>query len=88
MPDASYYEVRCERCRTSFAPGTKRCAHCGGAIGRQLLGFEVPGLLGGTPQTRDEPNTEPAGADARGKFFRIAMLVLVVISAIVRACAQ
>ena len=84
MSDASYYEVRCERCRTSFAPGTKSCAHCGGAIGRQLLGFQAPSVLGGTPQ----PDAEPTGADARGKFFRIAMLVLVVISAIARACSQ
>lgn len=84
VPDSSYYEVRCERCRTSFAPGTKRCAHCGGAIGRQLLGFEMPGLLGGMPQ----PDAEPASPDGRTKFFRIAMLVLVVISAIGRACSQ
>ena len=86
MPDADYFEVRCERCRTSFAPGTKQCLHCGGAIGRRLLGFEMPGSLGG--RTRAEPDSEPASADARGKFFRVAMLVLVVISAIVRACAQ
>jgi hypothetical protein len=84
MPDASYYEVRCERCRTSFAPGTKQCAHCGGAIGRQLLGFAMPGVLGGMPQ----PDAEPSSADGRSRFFRIAMLVLVVISAIGRACSQ
>ena len=84
VPDAGYYEVRCERCRTSFAPGTKQCAHCGGAIGRQLLGLEMPGLLGGMPQ----PDAAPASADGRSKYFRIAMLVLVVISAIGRACSQ
>ncbi len=84
VSDSSYYEVRCERCRTSFAPGTKQCAHCGGAIGRQLLGFQLPGVLGGLPQ----PDAEPTSADGRTKFFRIAMLVLVVISAIGRACSQ
>ena len=84
MPDASYYEVRCERCSTSFAPGTERCAHCGGAIGRQLLGFEMPGSLGSIPQ----PDAELPSADRRGKLFRGAMLVLLVISAIGRACSQ
>ena len=26
------YEVRCERCQTSFAPETRRCLHCGGRL--------------------------------------------------------
>jgi len=26
------YEVRCERCRTGFAPETRRCHHCGGRL--------------------------------------------------------
>ena len=33
------YEVRCEHCRTSFAPETRRCVHCGARLakGRSMV---------------------------------------------------
>jgi hypothetical protein len=31
--ETQLYEVRCERCRTSFPPEAKRCIHCGGPLG-------------------------------------------------------
>lgn len=30
---STLYEVRCQRCQCSFAPGTKHCLHCGGRLG-------------------------------------------------------
>ncbi len=38
---AGHYEVRCHRCNTSFALGTRRCVHCGGRLGRQAR-MEIP----------------------------------------------
>ncbi len=29
------YEVRCERCQTSFAPETRRCVHCGAPLSKR-----------------------------------------------------
>ena len=33
MAASDFYEVRCENCRTTFPPETKRCIHCGGRLG-------------------------------------------------------
>lgn len=85
MPDSAYLEVRCERCKTSFAPGTKQCVHCGGAIGRRLLAFDA--LAGGGPSMPGGVASEPT-ADAQpgfARWIRIAMIALAVIAAIARA---
>ena len=33
------YEVRCHQCETTFAPGTRRCIHCGAPLakGRRVV---------------------------------------------------
>jgi hypothetical protein len=36
MAASNYYEVRCENCKTTFPPETKRCIHCGGPLGTGL----------------------------------------------------
>jgi hypothetical protein len=87
MSDTAY-EVRCERCQTSFAPGTKQCIHCGGAIGgRRLLAFDAFSTGGAEPPDASErlpgvPDAQPSLAG----IVRIAMIALVVVSAIARAC--
>lgn len=74
------YEVRCYRCRCSFAPGTKHCVHCGERIG----GAPAPiGLDGASP---------PAGADgearpevpsfARGLLWLVSAGAAVLLSAL------
>lgn len=88
MPETAY-EVRCERCKTSFAPGTKQCIHCGGAIGRRLLAFDALSTGGAEPPDASEhlpgvPDAQPSLAG----IVRIAMIALVVVSAIARACMQ
>lgn len=72
------YEVRCYRCQCSFAPGTKRCVHCGERIG-------------GPPATL-EGATAPAGADdearpevpslARGLLWLLSAGAAVLLSAL------
>lgn len=37
MADSGVVEVRCERCKTSFAPEWKQCVHCGGPLGQSGL---------------------------------------------------
>jgi hypothetical protein len=74
MPDAAYLEVRCERCKTSFAPGTKQCIHCGGA-----MPAASPGAQG--PHAPDAP-------PALGRIVRIAMIGLVAVTAFARVCFE
>jgi hypothetical protein len=86
--DASYYEVRCERCRTSFAPGTRRCIHCGQPIGRQLFG----GMTAVEPELAGEPAAAPSsGAPARAGRGRgvlwTVLAVIAVLSSLARTCA-
>ncbi len=89
MPESAYSEVRCERCKTSFAPGTKQCIHCGGAIGRRLLAFDA--LTGGEPGAPGSSEREPNAPDAQpklGGILRLAMIALAVAVAIARACFE
>jgi ribosomal protein L37E len=74
MGDATYLEVRCERCKTSFAPGTTRCIHCGGPIGRRLLSLDVR-RAGQRPPAPASP--ESAQPDARPDLARIVRIVLI-----------
>lgn len=61
------YEVRCERCQTSFAPETRRCLHCGARL--------KPGAaLRSTPPRELQPAGLPGsaappvpGTDSRGQ---------------------
>lgn len=90
MPEASTYEVRCERCQTSFALGTKQCVHCGGAIGRRLLAFDALAAVGAGAKpgaAEREPNA-PDAQPALGRIFRVAMIGLVVVTAFARTCME
>jgi hypothetical protein len=90
MPDSSYFEVRCERCQTSFAAGTKQCVHCGGAIGRRLIALDTLAGRDSSVPPRGEPGEPSAQAaqPAIGRVLRIAMIALVALTAIVRACIE
>jgi hypothetical protein len=88
MPDPTQFEVRCERCKTSFAIGTKQCIHCGGAIGRRLLAFDTPGGAGATAPGDD---LRVGGADAQpnlGRLVRFALIALGVLAALARTFFQ
>ena len=38
----SPYEVRCDNCETSFAPGRKKCVHCGLRLSRPSPIADIP----------------------------------------------
>ncbi len=88
MPESSTYEVRCERCQTTFAAGTKQCVHCGGAIGRRLLALDVLAAGGAPPAGAQRAPNAPDAQPALGRIFRVAMIGLVVVTALARACME
>ena len=62
------YEVRCHRCQCSFAPGTRRCLHCGGPLGE---GLAARLRLGGSGGELGEPaGTGEEGAPQVPSFAR------------------
>ncbi|MBM4382068.1 MAG: hypothetical protein FJ091_01740 [Deltaproteobacteria bacterium] len=87
MADTTYFEVRCERCKTSFAPGTKQCIHCGGSIGRRMLAFDtLSGQRAGgpTPGSFDTPDADEQ--PKVGRIVQLVMFALIVGAAILRNC--
>jgi hypothetical protein len=87
MSNAGYFEVRCERCQSSFAPGTKQCIHCGGALGRRLLAFDpLSGGRAGGPTPMDAQPGVPDAPPQLGRIVQVAMIALAIVAAIVRAC--
>jgi hypothetical protein len=85
MLESGYVEVRCERCQSSFAPGTKQCVHCGGALGRRMIAFDT---LSGAHRARSSPHELPgAQPDAQpdiGRLIRFALIGLGILAAIAR----
>jgi hypothetical protein len=78
------YEVRCERCQTSFAPETRRCIHCGGPLGRgRVFAALTPGAEG---RGMEEDGAELA---SRGRSLVWVMTALAVMAAsLVRTCVE
>lgn len=66
MAASNYYEVRCERCQTSFPPEAKRCIHCGGplgaGLGRWLSSRTGPGPAAAHPAPAHPAAAHPAPA--------------------------
>jgi hypothetical protein len=89
MPETTYFEVRCERCKTSFAPGTRTCVHCGGPIGRRFLRLD-PTRTSAEEILAEAPGAPeaPSSGNRVASFIRIAMIGLVLISAFARACME
>jgi len=80
--DTAAYEVRCFRCDCSFAPGTKRCLHCGERIGRPI---RIEGL-GGLSEREPEEETEVGSTTfLRGSMWALTAVVAMIMTA-VRAC--
>jgi len=53
MSDPGVVEVRCEACQCSFAPETRQCIHCGGALGPGRL-FRAVGQRDLGPESGSE----------------------------------
>ena len=85
MAESTYFEVRCERCKTSFAPGTRQCIHCGAALGRRLLSLDA--LSGAQAATRSRGELRSAQPDAQpdiGRLVRFALIGLGILAALAR----
>jgi len=92
VSDARIYEVRCERCKTSFAPETKRCLHCGGPLhsGRIVAsrgGGEEPSepVSGPLPDDPDQAQEDLMGG-GRGRLIWIVTAILAVAGSVARSC--
>lgn len=80
----SPYEVRCYNCETSFAPGTRKCIHCGMRLGRPSPIGEVSvadPIFGGGEGEEEE--ARPGGG--RNLIWVITAFAMLVGSAL-RAC--
>jgi hypothetical protein len=83
----SYYEVRCERCRTSFPPETKRCIHCGGPLGGGLAAMLRPGRVPDEPGDEAEAGDEAVAVPGRNLLWVVTAVLAVGIS-LLRACME
>ena len=81
------YEVYCNRCRVSFAPGTKRCIHCGDRLARSRV---QPELLLPPPLEETQELVEEETSRRGSRFSPISILWIVAALAvgIQRACAS
>jgi hypothetical protein len=83
------YEVRCEQCRTSFAPETRRCIHCGAPLakGRRVVstsqGFEPVH----PPEDGPEEEGELVARGPKTAIWVVIALVTVVAS-MLRTCVE
>ena len=76
------YEVRCYRCQCSFAPGTKRCVHCGERIGGPPVTFGAT-LGGASPPAGAEDEERPEVPSlARGLLWLVSAGAAVLLSAL------
>jgi hypothetical protein len=82
----SYYEVRCERCRTSFPPETKRCIHCGGPLGGGLTALLRPGRAPDEPADADASD-EMVAVPGRNLLWIVTAVLALGIS-LLRACME
>jgi hypothetical protein len=79
------YEVRCHRCNCSFAPGTRRCVHCGDKLGSAL---EVPYARSAAARGPSEEEGEPqAPSLARALLWLLSIGVAIGLSAL-QTCSR
>jgi hypothetical protein len=83
---SNVYEVRCERCRTSFAPETKRCIHCGGPLGRGIGALLRPGAPN-EPAAEQEAEEEVLQVPGRNLLWIVTAVLALGVS-LLRACME
>jgi hypothetical protein len=82
---SNFYEVRCERCRTSFPPETKRCIHCGGPLGGGLTAWLRPGAA--PNEAGAEPEEEGLQVPGRNLLWIVTAVLALGVS-LLRACME
>ncbi len=77
------YEVHCERCRVSFPVGTRRCLHCGEAVGRKRFRLRSP-----VPPGQEEVLVEEESPSKTGGFSPLTFvwLLLLLGTYVYRSC--
>ena len=87
MAASNYYEVRCENCRTSFPPETKRCIHCGGPLGGGLASWLRPGAAPGAPPPEADADDEVLRPPGRSLLWMLTAALAIGFS-MLRACVE
>ena len=64
MAETGIFEVRCDRCQTSFAPEWKQCVHCGGPLGRGGLFGAFRSSGAGQAEVAEDGTIRPDPFDA------------------------
>ena len=96
MSENETYEVRCERCQTSFAAEWKQCVHCGGPLGRgrifgALTRRREPDPVGGHMPSPFEPDegAEEVELQSRGRnLIWVITAVIAMLMSALRACGN
>jgi ribosomal protein L37E len=83
------YEVRCERCRTSFAPETRRCVHCGAPLAKARRVVSTAEGFDPVHATEDGP-AEDGELLARGPRTAIWVVIALVtaVASMLRTCVE
>jgi hypothetical protein len=87
MAASNYYEIRCEKCGTSFPPETKRCIHCGGPLGTGLGRLFAPGRAPAGVPAEEEEEEEVPFQRGRNVVWLVTAAIALVLSAL-RTCTQ
>ena len=82
---SNVYEVRCESCRTSFPPETKRCFHCGGPLGPGLGALLRPASLGAQEEAEAEGGGEILQSRGRNLLWVVTAVLALGVS-LLRSC--
>jgi len=86
--ESTAYEVRCQRCNCSFAPGTKRCIHCGEPISPRLrlpLGGDLHGSGPGGPGAGGDEEIQVSATFLRSALWVLSIAIALAMSAF-RVC--
>lgn len=96
MADSGVVEVRCERCKTSFAPEWKQCVHCGGPLGQSgllamLKRAEPVPQDGGFSPGPFEPDDQAEEVELQGRgrnLIWVFTAVVAMLMSALRACGE
>jgi hypothetical protein len=83
----NFYEVRCERCKTSFPPETKRCIHCGGPLGGGLAVWLRPSGVPQDPAAAPDAEDELVQVPGRNVLWLVTAALALGVS-LLRSCME
>lgn len=78
------YEVHCVSCRTSFAPETRRCVHCGAPLAK---GRPVASAAEEFDPDRPMEEGEPIAKGPKTAIW-VAMALLTAVASALRTCVE